>query len=89
MILLTGQGHGEVARVAEQLQPVVLAEAVVDEADVERFGGDGALRLVERRDPLQLERGAARVGEQRAREDVVVLIVLDEQEPDGTGIGPR
>ena len=69
----------------EQLQSVVLAEAIVDEVEIVLVADQRVDRFVERRDPVELERRAAAVGEQIAGEDEVVLIVVDEEDADDSG----
>src|SRR5258706_532059 len=67
------------ARLAQNFQAVVLAEAVVDEINVMLPLAHRLGRLVERGDPTEAKAGSSAVGEKIAGEDVIVFVVFDQQ----------
>jgi len=67
------------ARLAQQLDPVVLAEAVVNQADLGAVRLDCPERLAVCGDPGRIELIGADLGEQVADQDVVVLVVINDQ----------
>ena len=75
-----GCGRSQLDRLAHQLQPVALAQAVVDQVDVVPGLRDHRQRLVPRRHPFQLEGAAEGLRQQLAGQDVVVLVVLDQKD---------
>ena len=80
------RGDAEAAGVVQELEAVVLAEAVVDEGEVVAVARQRAESVVERRDPVELEARAPALRQEVAREDEVVLVVLDEQDPYGARV---
>ena len=72
---LTTMGDGR----AQQLEAVAFAETVINQVNVVPVLVNGLQARVVVFHPLQLEIVAADFGEEFPREDVIVLIVLDEQ----------
>jgi hypothetical protein len=70
------------ARLAQQVEPAPLAEAVVQQVDVVLAPADRPARLLVGGDPVEAERAAAEFGQPVARHHVVVLVVVDEQDSD-------
>ena len=71
-----------VERAADEVEAGELAEAVVDQVDVVAALADQPERRLGVGRPLDCESRPVLLEEQVAREDEVVLVVLDDQDPD-------
>src|ERR1051326_5457317 len=80
------RGDAGATGVVQELESVVLAEAIVDEHEVVAVACDRVERGVERRDPVELEARATALAEEIAREDEVVLLGPDEENAYGARV---
>src|SRR5688572_21149794 len=71
--------------VDQKLQAVVLTEAIVDEIEIMLVADQRLDGLIECLDPIELE-GRVAVGEEIARDDEVILIVVDEEDANDGGL---
>src|SRR5215213_2991129 len=69
------------ARRLQQLEPGPGPQAEIEQRDVEVVASDPLDRRLVARHPLQLETVAVDLVQEVSREDVVVLIILDEKNP--------
>ena len=64
---------------AQQFDPIAGAEPIIDQTDIVLVFDHGAEALIEIGDPIDLKAGAFHLVEKAARQDVIVLVVLNQQ----------
>ena len=73
-------------RSREEFDAVFRAQPIIQQADVVLVADHGFEAELVGLEPVQLEPAALHLGEEAAREDIIILVVLDEQHPDLFGI---